>query len=178
MPVSSYLAAIRAKVGHDLVALTAVSISIFDSKGRIFLAEDADTGLWTLPGGAIDPGEMPSDAAVRECWEETGLLVEPVKLIGVFGGSQFHVVYPNADECYYTVIAFEARAVGGSARPDGSETLSLGYFTKEEFGKLDVSHSSRVIATQAFERCSETYFSKPTWRAEDGPALPDEDGAR
>ncbi|MBR0856674.1 NUDIX domain-containing protein [Bradyrhizobium liaoningense] len=178
MPVSPYLATIRAKVGHDLVALTAVSISIFDSNGRIFLAEDADTGLWTLPGGAIDPDEMPSDAAVRECWEETGLLVEPVRLIGVFGGSQFRVVYPNADQCYYTVIAFEARVIGGSPRPDGSETLSLGYFTKEEFGKLNVSRSSRVIATQAFEQCRDPYFSRPTWRVEGGPALPDVDGAR
>ena len=178
MPVSSYLAAIRAKVGHDLVALTAVSISIFDSNARLLLAEDADTGLWTLPGGAIDPDEVPSDAAVRECWEETGLFVEPIRLIGVFGGPQFHVVYPNADECYYTVIAFEARVISGSLRPDGSETLSLGYFTKEEFGKLNVSRSSRVIATQAFERCRDPYFSKPTWKAEDGPALPDEDGTR
>ena len=75
MPISPYLASVRAKVGHDLLTLTAASVSIFDGQGRLLLAEDADTGLWTLPGGAIDPDELPSDAAVRECFEETGLLV-------------------------------------------------------------------------------------------------------
>ncbi|MGY3605921.1 MULTISPECIES: NUDIX domain-containing protein [unclassified Bradyrhizobium] len=176
MPVSSYLAGIRAKVGHDLVALTAVSISIFDPDGRILLAEDADTGLWTLPGGAIDPDELPSDAAVRECWEETGLLIDLVRMIGVFGGSEFRVVYPNADICYYTAIAFEGRVIGGSPCPDGYETLRLGYFTREECDKLNLSRSSHVIASQAFERRSNPYFSPPTWKPQGQPGLLDNSG--
>jgi 8-oxo-dGTP pyrophosphatase MutT (NUDIX family) len=73
MPMSPHLLAVRAKVGHDLLTMTAASISVFDSSGRLLLREDAETGLWTLPGGAIDPNEHPADAAVRECFEETGL---------------------------------------------------------------------------------------------------------
>ena len=30
-------------------------------------------GLWDIPGGTVEPGETPADAAVRECWEEAGL---------------------------------------------------------------------------------------------------------
>jgi 8-oxo-dGTP pyrophosphatase MutT (NUDIX family) len=52
-----------------------------------------DTGGWTLPGGAIDPNVHPADAAVRECLEETGLLVKPERLIGAFGGPEFLVRY-------------------------------------------------------------------------------------
>ena len=108
MPISSHLAAVRAKVGHDLLTITAASISVFDSSGRLLLGEDTGTGGWTLPGGAIDPNENPADAAVRECFEETGLLVKPERVVGVFGGPEFLVRYPNGDLTYYTTIAFEA----------------------------------------------------------------------
>src|ERR1700761_5692223 len=97
MPISEYLKAIRAKVGNDLVVLPAVSVSVLDDQGRLLLGKDADTGFWTLPGGAIDPQEQPADAAVRECFEETGLLVELRGVIGVFGGPDFLVKYPNGD---------------------------------------------------------------------------------
>lgn len=40
-------------------------------------------GHWGLPGGGVEPGEDPVDAARRECWEETGHHVEPGALLGV-----------------------------------------------------------------------------------------------
>jgi 8-oxo-dGTP pyrophosphatase MutT (NUDIX family) len=75
MPISEYLKKLREKVGHDLVVLPAVSVSIVDNKCRLLLGKDAETSYWVLPGGAVDPHERPADAAVRECLEETGLLV-------------------------------------------------------------------------------------------------------
>ena len=59
MPISAYLKAIRDKIGHDLVALTAVSISVFDEQNRLLVGRDSETGLWSLPGGGIDPNEQP-----------------------------------------------------------------------------------------------------------------------
>ena len=42
---------------------------------------------WTLPGGGIEAGETPAEAAVREVWEETGIRVRTVRLLweGVYG---------------------------------------------------------------------------------------------
>jgi 8-oxo-dGTP pyrophosphatase MutT (NUDIX family) len=139
MPISSYLKAIRERVGHDLLATTAASVSLFDDKGRIHLGKDAETGLWTLPGGAVDPCQLPSDAAVRECFEETGLLVRPHRLIGVFGGPEFLIKYPNGDLTYYTVVAFEASIVGGTLEPDGKEISELCFFDREEWETLAAS---------------------------------------
>lgn len=44
---------------------------------------------WTLPGGGIEAGETPADAAVREVWEETGLRVRVARLLweGTYGHS-------------------------------------------------------------------------------------------
>ncbi|MGC2781991.1 MAG: NUDIX domain-containing protein [Bradyrhizobium sp.] len=166
MPISDHLRAVRSKIGHDLLATTAVSISLFDDRGRILLGRDAETGLWTLPGGAIDPNEHPADAATRECFEETGLLVRPQRLLGVFGGPEFLVRYPNGDLTYYTVIAFEAAMVGGALAPDGEEIASLRFVDRFEWDGLELSPSSRIISRQAFNHDPAPYFAAPGWQPE------------
>jgi 8-oxo-dGTP pyrophosphatase MutT (NUDIX family) len=163
MPISSHLAAVRAKVGHDLLTMAAASISVFDSNGRLLLGEDAETGLWTLPGGAIDPNENPADAAVRECFEETGLLVKPERIVGVFGGREFLIQYPNGDVTYYTTVAFEASVVGGSLKADGQEIAQLRYFTQTECAALALSPSSRIISQQGFAKDRLSYFAPARW---------------
>ena len=151
MPISAHLKAVRDKLGHDLLATTAASVSAFDDRGRLLLGKDAQTGLWMLPGGAVDPNELPSDAAVRECFEETGLLVVPRRLIGVFGGPEFLIKYLNGDATYYTVIAFEASIVGGALRPDGDEIATLRFVDRTECEQLSLTPSSRLNgSTQHF----------------------------
>lgn len=163
MPMSSHLTAVRAKVGHDLLTMAAAAISVFDSSGRLLLGEDAETGLWTLPGGAIDPNEHPADAATRECFEETGLLVKPERLVGVFGGPEFLIHYPNGDLTYYTTVAFEASLVGGSLKADGEEIARLRYFSQVECDALALTPSSRIISRQSFKREHLSYFAPARW---------------
>jgi 8-oxo-dGTP pyrophosphatase MutT (NUDIX family) len=166
MPISDHMKAVRDKIGHDLLATTAVSISIFDAENRLLLGRDAETGRWTLPGGAIDPEEHPADAAVRECFEETGLLTRPQRLIGIFGGPEFLIRYPNGDLTYYTVIAFEAVVIGGALAPDGEEIASLKFVDRTEWEQLPISPSSRIISRQAFARETTPFFAPASWRPE------------
>jgi ADP-ribose pyrophosphatase YjhB (NUDIX family) len=62
-------------------------------------------GLWTFPGGYVDYGEMATDAAVRETWEETGLKVDLDGLVGVY-------TYPGAP----VIIVYGARVTSGDLR--------------------------------------------------------------
>jgi 8-oxo-dGTP pyrophosphatase MutT (NUDIX family) len=163
MPISSYLKSVREKVGHGLLTMTAVSISIFDTERRLLLGRDAEMDCWTLPGGAVDPNEQPADAAVRECFEETGLRIKPDVLIGVFGGPEFLIHYPNGDVTYYTTAAFRGSIVGGSHKPMDGEFSDLGYFSQSECNGLDMSPSSRLISRQAFAAASQPYFAPATW---------------
>jgi 8-oxo-dGTP pyrophosphatase MutT (NUDIX family) len=163
MPISAYLKSVRDKVGHDLLTMTAVSISIFDPGGRLLLGRDAEMDCWSLPGGAVDPNEQPADAAVRECFEETGLLVDLDALIGIFGGPEFLVHYPNGDVTYYTTAAFRGSIVGGSHKPMDGEFTDLRYFSRSECDSLDMSPSSRLISRQAFAAACQPYFASATW---------------
>jgi 8-oxo-dGTP diphosphatase len=58
---------------------------IKDSEGRLLLIKrghEPGAGLWSLPGGRIEPGETDQQAVVREVLEETGLHVECGRLLG------------------------------------------------------------------------------------------------
>jgi ADP-ribose pyrophosphatase YjhB (NUDIX family) len=57
----------------------------YDEQGRLLLirrANDPGRGLWSLPGGRVEPGEDDAAALVREMAEETGLVVQPGDLVG------------------------------------------------------------------------------------------------
>src|SRR6516165_5405640 len=79
----------------------------------------------------------PRFAAIRETWEETGLIVELTGLLGVYGGPELVIDYPNGDKASYISTIFRGRIVGGRIRPDGDETLDVRYFTREELSRVD-----------------------------------------
>jgi len=163
MPSSPYVLALRDKIGHELLMLQSVSVMLFDG-GRLMLAQHGDTGLWVTIGGAIEPDETPADAAVRECWEETGMLVEPTAVLGVFGGPEFRVLYPNSDVASYTVTVFEVQRIEGEPRPDGVEVVTLRFVSREEAAALPMSAGTRIMVAQAFECTRKPFFTPATWQ--------------
>jgi ADP-ribose pyrophosphatase YjhB (NUDIX family) len=76
---------------------------------------------WAQPGGFLEIDETVRDAAIRETLEETGLEVEPVRIIGLYSRVPAAVV----------VVAFEARIVGGEPRVT-RESLETRPFAPEE----------------------------------------------
>jgi len=121
MPMSPYMARLRGRVGHELIVLPGVSACIFDQVGRVLLAHHADTGIWALPGGAVEPDEDPAAAVTREAREELGIVANLEGLIGVYGGPEFRVSYPNGDLVSYVTIVYACKAAGTPAAVDTSE---------------------------------------------------------
>ena len=141
----SYFQQLRAKIGHDLLLLPSVSAVIRDSDGRLLLQEKASGEGWSLPAGAIEPGESPVQAVKREVLEETGLTVEPREILGVFGGTEFRYVYPNGDVVEYTVVLFRCEVTGRSQAPLDRETRSLRYFRADEMPPLALPYPADLL---------------------------------
>ena len=145
MPMSEHLRRIRERVGHGLLLIPGVTGLVYDDAGRILLVHESEVGKWAPPGGAVEPGEAPYDAVVREVSEETGLAVEPIALRGVFGGDPMRVRYPNGDEVEYVSAMFECAVRGGALRADGVEVREARFFAPSETESLPLARWAGLL---------------------------------
>jgi 8-oxo-dGTP pyrophosphatase MutT (NUDIX family) len=163
MSISPYIRQLRERLGHLRLLLPSVSVHVFDDAGRLLLVQQREGGDWSTPGGLIEPGERPADAAVRETWEETGLLVRPERVVGLYGGPECVVRYSNGDEVQYVITAFECSVTRGMAQPDGEETLALQYWTEAEAGELPLATWLRAHLRLVYSGGSGPGFIPAAW---------------
>ena len=130
----NYIKWIRSKVGHEKIILIFAGGCIFNEKGEVLLQRRGDTNKWGFPGGAIELGETPEMAAIREAKEETGLDVEVGKLIGIY--TDCNMEYASGDKAQSILIAYELKVVGGELFCDKEETLELKYFSLDNKPEL------------------------------------------
>ena len=109
MPTPAFIASLRQRIGHELLLVPTVAVLARDGDGRMLLVQDQESGLWSCPGGIVEPGELPADAAVRETWEESGVLVELVQLAGIFGREHCANTYRNGDRIAFVATVFNAK---------------------------------------------------------------------
>jgi 8-oxo-dGTP diphosphatase len=104
-------------------------------------------GHWSIPGGVLEVGEMVREAAVREAREETGLIVEPGALLGVYDrilrDPEHRVQY------HYVLIDFLCRAVGGELIA-ASDAAEVRWFTREELPALNLAEDTTEVIDKGF----------------------------
>ena len=134
MQSKDYISWIRSKVGCEKVILVFAGGCVFDTDGKVLLQRRGDSKKWGFPGGAIEIGETPEMAAVREVKEETGLDVRVSGLIGIYTDSDME--YTNGDQAHSICIVYELEMTGGQLKCDNFETIELQYFDLDEIPEL------------------------------------------
>jgi len=111
-----------------------VGAVIKNDRGRLLLIKRGHApgaGLWSLPGGRIEPGETDAEALVREMCEETGLAVEAGQLIGT-------VRRPTQDGGVLDIRDYAATVTGGTLRA-GDDAADARWVTASELEALPVT---------------------------------------
>ncbi|SHT57084.1 Putative MutT/NUDIX-family protein [Mycobacteroides abscessus subsp. abscessus] len=123
-----YYKYLRQYVGHRPIILPGSVVIILNEENEVLLQKRHD-GYWGLPGGLMDLGESFEEVAKREVFEETGLVVENLKLLNVFSGSDYYLKVPNGDELYSVTAVYYTRDVSGEMKIDYSESEKVQYFS-------------------------------------------------
>jgi ADP-ribose pyrophosphatase YjhB (NUDIX family) len=119
--------------------------------------KEPNRGLWVAPGGKLEPGESPHDAARRELAEETGLAldVSDLELRGVCTETS-----PRPDWQWFLFI-FVTQKVAGPAQSTHREGKLAWVSLTEYFTTLDIPPADAIFAPQvlgAGERCFQAKF--------------------
>jgi len=136
---------LRASIGNRLLLLPSVAAVIHNRAGNLLLQEKASGEGWSLPAGAIEPGETPQEAVAREVMEETGLAVSAASILGVFGGRDFRYTYPNGHRVEYVITLFECHVLRNKGTWTDAETRSLRYFARDEMPSLALPYPKSAL---------------------------------
>lgn len=120
--------------------------------GRVALIKRGQApllGEWSIPGGVLETGELLREAAIREAREETGLIVEPGELLGVYdrvlrdqdGRTMYH----------YVLVDFLCRQVAGEAVA-GGDAAAVAWFTRDDFERLGLARETAEVIRIGFEK--------------------------
>jgi ADP-ribose pyrophosphatase YjhB (NUDIX family) len=110
----------------------------------LLIREKVDNGKWTLPGGWADIGYTPFEVAAKEAYEETGLIVKPLRLLALFDKRK----HPHPPQPWYVYKAFiQCEVQGGSLIQDTPETIGARWFRHDELPYSELS-TDRTTASQ------------------------------
>jgi 8-oxo-dGTP diphosphatase len=151
--ISPRLAAYGLPMKREFPEIPLVGVGAIIIEGpRVVLVKRAHPPLqaeWSIPGGVLEVGELVRDAAAREAREETGLVVEPVELLGVYDR-----VLRNPEQrvqYHYVLIDFLCRRVAGDLAA-ASDAAEVRWFTREELPGLRLAEDTLDVIAKGFEK--------------------------
>jgi 8-oxo-dGTP diphosphatase len=129
--------------------LIGVGAIIFDGP-RILMAQRGKPpllGWWSLPGGAVEAGELLADALRREVLEETGLVVEPLGVIEIFE----RIMRDEAGvlEYHYVLIDYICRVSGGRLQA-GDDVAQVEWVPPEALPDLQITEGTQSVIDKAY----------------------------
>jgi ADP-ribose pyrophosphatase YjhB (NUDIX family) len=101
----------------------AAAAVVLDSRRALLVKQNYGLRRWSLPGGAVEPGESPAETAVREVREETAVELRIAALLGIY-----HFTYRSGRHYPWLGFAFLGTIDGEPSPPDPGEIAEVGWF--------------------------------------------------
>jgi ADP-ribose pyrophosphatase YjhB (NUDIX family) len=163
--IRGWLDSVGAGVAGYVTPKVTVGALVGNDDEELLLIQRSDSGVWLYPTGWADIGYSAAEVVVKEVEEETGIEVEPVRLVAVMDGLRL-----GASGLPFYSLVFHCHAVGGELRRHPLETQDVGWFAEHALpeplagGGRWREMAFRAIRGEAFD----VVFDLPrpsTWRS-------------
>lgn len=123
--VSGWVDSVGQGVAGYVTPKVAVGAIVGNDDDQLLLIQRGDSGVWLYPTGWADIGYSAAEVVVKEVAEETGIEVEPLRLVAVFDGLRL-----GARALPFYSLVFHCRAIGGELKPHPLEAQDVGWFSE------------------------------------------------
>ncbi len=125
-----YVEELRKLIGNRCIILNGSVVIIRDKNNKLLLQQRTHPkGKWNFPGGLMELGESTVETAKREVFEETNLIVDDLKLIGVYSGKNHLCSAKNGDQWYVVTTAYTTNNFKGTLKINDDESERLEWFS-------------------------------------------------
>jgi 8-oxo-dGTP diphosphatase len=135
---------------HPLLGIGALIFLKEEPKGPILMVERGGNplkGYWSLPGGLVETVETLETAVKREVLEETGLRVEPLKMVELF-----ERIMPDAEgraEYHYVLVDYVCKVVGGKLQP-GDDVSRAEWVERKHLPSLRITQGTLDVIERVY----------------------------
>lgn len=124
--VQEWMQSIGEGVPGYITPKVAIGCIVGNDNQELLLVQRPEHRVWLYPTGWADVGYSASEVAVKEVEEETGIIAEPVQLLGVVDGMRM-----GFSRFGMYMLIFHLRAVGGTLQGHPLETADVGWFAED-----------------------------------------------
>ncbi len=124
--VSEWMRQVGKGVPGYVTPKVAVGAVVGNDQGQLLLIQRADSGVWLYPTGWADVGYSAAEVVVKEVKEETGIDVEPIRIIAVLDGFRL-----GATRIPLYSLVFQCTPLGGTLSPHPLECMDVGWFSED-----------------------------------------------
>lgn len=135
----------------------AASAVVTDQEAAVLLVRRTDNGLWTIPGGAMEPGEDIATCCRREVLEESGYDVEISRLVGIYSNPRHVVEYADGEVRQQFSVCFACQVIGGRARTS-DESSQVEFVPAHRLDALAIHPSTLLRISHALDVLREPYI--------------------
>jgi len=124
--VQEWLASVGVGVPGYVTPKVAIGAIVGNDRGELLLVQRADSKIWLYPTGWADVGYSPSEVAVKEVLEETGVQCEAQRVLAVIDGQRM-----GFSRFGMYMLLFHCQAVGGELQGHPLECADVGWFARD-----------------------------------------------
>ncbi|MEV0678075.1 NUDIX domain-containing protein [Actinosynnema sp. NPDC050436] len=136
----------------------AVSAFVQNDEGRILMIRRVDNDKYAIPGGQQEVGETLTQTAVREVYEETGVNIEIIGLIGLYSNPAHVIAYDDGEVRQEFSICFRAHPLSNNVRTS-DESKEVNWVHPYQVNELDIHPSIKLRITHGLAKSDYVYYT-------------------